>query len=41
MGGGRHPTEAGMMHMLNMNFVTCYLCSRGAVRASDQAAAGS
>ncbi len=25
--------KAGMLHMLNMNFVTCYLCSRAAIQS--------
>jgi NAD(P)-dependent dehydrogenase (short-subunit alcohol dehydrogenase family) len=32
MGGVADTDKAGMMHMLNMNFVSCYLCSRAAVR---------
>ncbi len=32
MGSVDDTDKAGMMHMLNMNFVTCYLCSRGAVQ---------
>jgi NAD(P)-dependent dehydrogenase (short-subunit alcohol dehydrogenase family) len=32
MGGVAETDKAGMMHMLNMNFVTCYLCCRAAVQ---------
>ncbi len=32
MGGVADTDKAGMMHMLNMNFVSCYLCCRAAVR---------
>ena len=32
MGGVADTDKAGMMHMLNMNFVSCYLCCRSAVR---------
>jgi NAD(P)-dependent dehydrogenase (short-subunit alcohol dehydrogenase family) len=32
MGNVADTDKAGMMHMLNMNFVSCYLCSRAAVR---------
>jgi NAD(P)-dependent dehydrogenase (short-subunit alcohol dehydrogenase family) len=32
MGNVADTDKAGMMHMLNMNFVTCYLCCRAAVR---------
>ena len=32
MGSVAETDKAGMLHMLNMNFVTCYLCSRGAVQ---------
>jgi len=33
MGNVADTDKAGMMHMLNMNFVSCYLCCRAAVRA--------
>jgi len=32
MGAVADTDKAGMMHMLNMNFVSCYLCCRAAVR---------
>ena len=32
MGSVADTDKAGMLHMLNMNFVTCYLCSRAAVQ---------
>jgi NAD(P)-dependent dehydrogenase (short-subunit alcohol dehydrogenase family) len=32
MGSVADTDKAGMMHMLNMNFVSCYLCCRAAVR---------
>jgi len=32
MGSVAETDKAGMLHMLNMNFVTCYLCSRAAVQ---------
>jgi NAD(P)-dependent dehydrogenase (short-subunit alcohol dehydrogenase family) len=32
MGNVADTDKAGMMHMLNMNFVSCYLCCRAAVR---------
>jgi NAD(P)-dependent dehydrogenase (short-subunit alcohol dehydrogenase family) len=32
MGGVADTDKAGMLHMLNMNFVTCYLCCRAAVQ---------
>ena len=32
MGSVADTDRAGMMHMLNMNFVSCYLCCRAAVR---------
>ena len=32
MGSVAETDKAGMMHMLNMNFVSCYLCCRAAVR---------
>ena len=32
MGSVDDTDKAGMMHMLNMNFVTCYLCCRAAVQ---------
>jgi NAD(P)-dependent dehydrogenase (short-subunit alcohol dehydrogenase family) len=32
MGSLADTDKAGMMHMLNMNFVSCYLCCRAAVR---------
>lgn len=33
MGNVADTDKAGLMHMLNMNVVTCYLCCRAAVRA--------
>jgi NAD(P)-dependent dehydrogenase (short-subunit alcohol dehydrogenase family) len=33
MGSVADTDKAGMMHMLNMNFVSCYLCCRAAVRS--------
>jgi NAD(P)-dependent dehydrogenase (short-subunit alcohol dehydrogenase family) len=33
MGSVADTDNAGMMHMLNMNFVSCYLCCRAAVRS--------
>jgi NAD(P)-dependent dehydrogenase (short-subunit alcohol dehydrogenase family) len=33
MGSVADTEKAGMLHMLNMNFVTCYLCSRAAVQS--------
>lgn len=33
MGNVADTDKAGMMHLLNMNFVSCYLCCRAAVRA--------
>jgi len=33
MGGVAETDQAGMLHMLNMNFVTCYLCSRAAIQS--------
>jgi NAD(P)-dependent dehydrogenase (short-subunit alcohol dehydrogenase family) len=32
MGAVTETEKAGMLHMLNMNFVTCYLCCRAAVQ---------
>src|SRR5262245_61850010 len=32
MGSVADTDKAGMLHMLNMNFVTCYLCCRAAVQ---------
>ena len=32
MGNVADTDKAGLMHMLNMNFVSCYLCCRAAVR---------
>jgi NAD(P)-dependent dehydrogenase (short-subunit alcohol dehydrogenase family) len=32
MGAVADTDKSGMMHMLNMNFVSCYLCCRAAVR---------
>jgi len=32
MGGVAETDKAGMLHMLSMNFVTCYLCCRAAVQ---------
>jgi NAD(P)-dependent dehydrogenase (short-subunit alcohol dehydrogenase family) len=32
MGAVADTEKAGMLHMLNMNFVTCYLCCRAAVQ---------
>jgi NAD(P)-dependent dehydrogenase (short-subunit alcohol dehydrogenase family) len=32
MGGVADTDKAGMLHMMNMNFVSCYLCCRGAVQ---------
>jgi NAD(P)-dependent dehydrogenase (short-subunit alcohol dehydrogenase family) len=32
MGSVAETDKAGMLHMLNMNFTTCYLCCRAAVR---------
>jgi NAD(P)-dependent dehydrogenase (short-subunit alcohol dehydrogenase family) len=36
MGGVADTDKAGMLHMLNMNFVTCYLCCRAAVQGFGQ-----
>ena len=33
MGSVADTDQVGMLHMLNMNFVTCYLCSRAAVQS--------
>ena len=33
MGGVADTDKAGMLHMLNMNFVSCYLCCRAAIQA--------
>jgi NAD(P)-dependent dehydrogenase (short-subunit alcohol dehydrogenase family) len=33
MGGVTDTDKAGMLHMLNMNFVSCYLCCRAAIQA--------
>jgi NAD(P)-dependent dehydrogenase (short-subunit alcohol dehydrogenase family) len=33
MGSVADTDKEGMLHMLNMNFVTCYLCSRAAVQS--------
>ncbi len=32
MGGVADTDKAGMLHMMNMNFVSCYLCCRAAVQ---------
>ena len=41
MGDVADTDKVGMMHMLNMNFVSCYLCCRAAVRGLALPAAGS
>ncbi len=33
MGGVADTDKAGMLHMMNMNFVSCYLCCRAAVQS--------
>jgi NAD(P)-dependent dehydrogenase (short-subunit alcohol dehydrogenase family) len=33
MGGVAETDKAGMLHMLNMNFVSCYLCCRAAIQS--------
>jgi NAD(P)-dependent dehydrogenase (short-subunit alcohol dehydrogenase family) len=33
MGAVAETDKAGMMHMLNMNFVSCYLCCRAAIQS--------
>lgn len=33
MGSVAETDKAGMMHMLNMNFVSCYLCCRAAIQS--------
>ncbi len=33
MGSVADTDKAGMLHMLNMNFVTCYLCCRAAIQS--------
>jgi NAD(P)-dependent dehydrogenase (short-subunit alcohol dehydrogenase family) len=33
IGGVAETDKAGMLHMLNMNFVSCYLCCRAAVQS--------
>ena len=35
MGNVTDTDKSGLMHMLNMNFVSCYLCCRAAVHAFD------
>lgn len=35
MGSVTDTDKAGMLHMLNTNFLTCYLCSRAAVQSFD------
>ena len=37
MGSVSETDKEGMLHMLNMNFVTCYLCSRAAVQGFGSA----